>query len=314
VGIVSEEDNEDERPSSTLQQFHQDTWKEGQSPQHVTFSLNGPADITSTRQPQVIPDNRQGQNQNEPQDNDSLELLKVHQKMNHTSFSKLQEMARQGTIPRRLAKCRIPLCTACVYSKQTRKPWRNKPAKAQLEKANLNPGEVVSVDQMVSPTHGFIAQMMGILTTQRYRYATIYIDQATKYGYVYLQKTATAEETLKGKLAWELHAQTMGISIKGYHADNGTFRANSWVNSCNASNQTLTFAVVNAHHQNGVAERRIRKLQELTCTSLIHANKRWPKCITAHLWLYALRMASNAFNHIPNLKGQGKQTPYSNVQ
>jgi hypothetical protein len=66
---------------------------------------------------------------------------------------------------------------------------------------------------------------------------------------------------------------------------------------------------VNAHHQNGVAERHIRKLQELTCTSLIHANRHWPKCITAHLWPYALRMASNAFNHVPNLKGQGKQTP-----
>jgi hypothetical protein len=76
---------------------------------------------------------------------------------------------------------------------------------------------------MVSPTHSFITQMTGKLTTARYKYATIYVDQASRLGYVHLQKSATAEETLKGKLAFELFAKGHNVTIKAYHANNGVF-------------------------------------------------------------------------------------------
>ena len=82
---------------------------------------------------------------------------------------------------------------------------------------------VVSVDQMVSPAPGHIAQMTGILTNKRYRYATVYVDQFSKLSFVYLQKTASAEETLDSKIAFEKYSQTKGISIAAYHADNGIF-------------------------------------------------------------------------------------------
>ena len=61
------------------------------------------------------------------------------------------------------------------------------------------PGHLVSVDQLVSPTSGLVAQMMGILTTKRYKYATVYKDQVAKLSFTYLQKTVTAEETIEGK-------------------------------------------------------------------------------------------------------------------
>jgi hypothetical protein len=125
--------------------------------------------------------------------------------------------------------------------------------------------------------------MTGILTTKWYKYTTVYVDQATCLGYVYLQKTASAEKTLNGKLAFELYVRNMGVTIKGYHADNGGFRANAWVNNCNKLDQPMTFAGVNAHHQNGIAERCIRELQDMTCTMLIHSYNRWKHCITANL-------------------------------
>ena len=197
-----------------------------------------------------------------------------------------------------------------MFSKIARKPWRNKPRTQSPRKTSeLQPGQVISVDQMVSPTVGFIAQMTGILTKQRYKYATIYVDQATRYGYVYLQKTASAEETIKGKFAFEQHAKSMGITIKGYHADNGIFRANAWMNSCNQQDQSMTFAGVNAHHQNGIAERRIRELQDMARTMLIHAKNRWSQCITANLWPYAVRAASNALNNAPSLQHPKRKTP-----
>ena len=107
-------------------------------------------------------------------DNLAMEFLSLHCRAGHVSFAaKLQQMARQGSIQRKFSSCPIPVCAACMYGKATRKRWRDKPSKREAEKIELKPGDKVSVDQMVSPTPGLMAQMTGILTTKRYRYATV---------------------------------------------------------------------------------------------------------------------------------------------
>jgi hypothetical protein len=173
----------------------------------------------------------------------------------------------------------------------------------------MKPGYCVPVDQLVFPTPGFVAQMSGILTTARYKCATVYVDQASRLSFTYLQKTASAEETLEGKMAFKLYAKDQGVIISAYHADNGIFRAHNWVQACRMNGQRLTFAGVNAHHQNRMAERRIRSLQELARAMLIHATKQWPKATTANLWRYALRMANMVMNETPNMKDTKKRTP-----
>ena len=281
------------------------TWKPSQQPTTCEFDLDGPQG-----QREISTQGRMTTREKKEDKSPTTELLKIHQKMGHLPFAKLQLLAQQGAMPKHLANCEVPVCSSCMFSKMGRKPWRGKPSLQSARPTHtLKPGEVVSVDQLVSPTVGFIAQLTGILTTQRYRYATIYVDQATRYGYVFLQKTATVEETLKGKNAFEQHASSMGISIKGYHADNGIFRANAWMSSCNQQDQAMTFAGVNAHHQNGVAERRIKELQDMARTMLIHANNRWPQCITANLWPYAVRAASEALNNAPSFQHPKRKSP-----
>jgi hypothetical protein len=54
------------------------------------------------------------------------------------------------------------------------------------------------------------------------------------------------------------HGSKKGVKVQHYHADNGIFCAHKWVLDCRAKGQGLTFAGVNAHHQNGRAEARIR--------------------------------------------------------
>lgn len=237
-------------------------------------------------------------------------LLKYHHRFGHVSFYSLQQMAREGIIPHRLAKCPIPVCSACLYAKATRRAWRSRSTTNNDETEVIKkPGYCVSVDQLVSPTPGFVAQMTGILTTARYTCATVYVDQASRLSFTYLQKTASAEETLEGKIAFELYAKDRGVLVTAYHADNGIFRAHKWVQACRMNGQRLTFAGVNAHHQNGMAERRIRSLQELARAMLIHATKRWPKATTANLWPYAIRMANMVLNETPNMKDDKKRTP-----
>ena len=49
--------------------------------------------------------------------------------LRHVSFFKLQEMACQGILPQRLAQCKIPSCSACLYGKATKRAWRSKQEK-----------------------------------------------------------------------------------------------------------------------------------------------------------------------------------------
>ena len=156
----------------------------------------------------------------------------THYRFQHISFPKLQEMACQGILPRRLAHCKISSCSACLYRKATKRAWRSKQGKQRQRKKALKPGEVIYVGQMVSPVPGLIARMVGFLTKQHYKYATVFVDQASRMGFVYLQKTCSAEETIEAKRAFEQYAENRGVRVQAYHADNGIFKAKKWVEEC----------------------------------------------------------------------------------
>ncbi len=191
-----------------------------------------------------------------------------------------------------------------------KRPWRGKKEKKyESMDHTLNPGDKVAVDQLVSRTPNLIAQMTGRLTTKRYKYTTIYVDIASRYGYTHLQKSADAEETVQGKYIFEAHMASIGVTIKGYHADNGIFRAHKRVDLCRMKQQSLSFADVNAHHQNVYAERRICELQESARDMLIHAHQKWPGNISTNLWTCALHMASEIYNTSPCFQLDGNKTP-----
>ena len=97
-------------------------------------------------------------------------------------------MARQGILPRRLAQCKIPTCSACLYGKATKIAWRSKQERQRQWNQILKPGKVISVDKMVSPVPELIAQMVGFLTKQCYKYATVFVHQASQMGLVISRK------------------------------------------------------------------------------------------------------------------------------
>jgi Reverse transcriptase (RNA-dependent DNA polymerase)/GAG-pre-integrase domain len=242
---------------------------------------------------------------------DSEQLLRWHNKLSHVSMKRIQRMARNGYLPSNISNCKMPLCQSCLYGKQTRKPWRSKPSKNQVP-TNIatRPGECVSVDQLESSTLGLIGQMKGKLTKSRYRVATVFVDHYSNLGYVYLQTTTNAAETLQAKMEFEKYTRSYGVVIEHYRADNGRFSDNLWRDDIISKGQRLSFCGVGAHHQNGRAEKRIRDAQDHARTSLICANRRWPDAIDARLWPYALRQAIDAINKTPFPSSVTGETPY----
>ena len=114
---------------------------------------------------------------------------------------------------------------------------------------------------------------------------------------------------VEAKQAFEQECMKDGVRVQHYHADNGIFHSKEWKTDGNNKGQGLTFAEVDAHHQNGKAEARICRLQELTRSMLSHAQRKWPQEISANLWPYALRMANDSINETPNMKDEQWRSP-----
>jgi hypothetical protein len=96
----------------------------------------------------------------------------------------------------------------------------------------------------------------------------------------------------------------MGVRIRHYHADNGRFAANGFMNAVKRHQQTKYFCGVSAHFPNGIAEKRIRYIQEQARIMLLHAKSRWPKVVSVHLWPYVLR-SSNQLRQVTPYKEDG---------
>jgi len=139
-----------------------------------------------------------------------------HHRLYHLPFWRLFQYAEKGYIPKRLLVCqdKPPLCVACQFGQAHRRPWRHKGKKhGSIRQAeHVNPGDGVSVDQIVSAQPGLIPQMAGFLTSDRIWGCTTFCDHVTDYVYVHLMRNFTLEETLLAKQAFET-----GGSHRGPH-------------------------------------------------------------------------------------------------
>jgi hypothetical protein len=229
------------------------------------------------------------------------ELIRWHYRLGHLPFPRLKILAETGQIPKRLAKVIPPRCAGCLFGAMTKVPWRTKGKQDTTIFSATKAGQVVSVDQMISTQVGFVAQLEGRLTTQRYRAATVFVDHFSRLKFIYLMTSLSSEETVAAKKAFERFASNNGVHIQQYHCDNGRFADKAFINHCEQQQQHITYCGVNAHFQNGIAEKAIRDIQEQARKQLLHARSRWPEVIHLALWPYALRMAVHLHNTVPSL-------------
>jgi hypothetical protein len=94
---------------------------------------------------------------------------------------------------------------------------------------------------MISTTPGLIPQSTGKLTNRRFCATTVFVDSHSDYTHVSLQEDLTMDTTLDAKLDYERHASSVGVTVKGYHANNGRFPDAVWRDSCFALKQTFQF-------------------------------------------------------------------------
>jgi hypothetical protein len=147
---------------------------------------------------------------------DQAELMRWHYRLGHLTFDKLKQLALNGKIPKKLAHIKPPKCAGYLFGVTTKIPWCSKESKSSHEVfIATKPGEMVSVNQMVSTKVGFFAQLKGKLTKKRYRCCTIFVDYYSRLCFVHNQIDDSSVETVAAKHAFEKFAAEHGILKQG---------------------------------------------------------------------------------------------------
>jgi hypothetical protein len=214
------------------------------------------------------------------------QLIRVHHRLGHLGFDSIQRLARLGLLPQQLATCPKPLCSSCQLGKAHRVALPS--PGAPLDSGHLLPGDCVSVDQLESNTPGLVPQTRGLLTKTTFQAATLFCNHASRFLHLACHSSTGALEAIAAKRTFEREAAHANVHIKQYRADNGIFNSSAWKTTCDALQQQTLYCGVNAHHQNGIAERQIRTIVDCSRMMLLHAIHKWPDVIHVDLWPYAL--------------------------
>ena len=159
-------------------------------------------------------------------------------------------------------------------------------------------GDGVSVDQIVSAQPGLIPQMSVFLTNQRLWGATTFVDHVSDYVYVHLMGYLSLTETFLAKSAMDKVMSQDGRTVNHYHAKNGRFDDNGFIDAVNGKYQKITFCGVGAHHQNGIIENNNKILTTGGHTLLIHGRYMWPNMIDEMFWPFSIKDFAERLNSL----------------
>ena len=240
-------------------------------------------------------------------------LLKWHYKFGHKNLPAVQKLLRVtpfGTEKYlQASKCHLPKCAICEYAKAHRKSTNgpvqkeNATTDGALKVNDLRPGSSVSVDHFESRLKGRTYTSFGRTTSEQYVGGCVFVDHMSGKVHVEHQLGFSGSETIRAKQSYEQMALHHGVLVQNYLADNGIFKANKFVEHLRNHNQKVKYCGVNAHHQNGVAERSIRTVSEMSRAMLLHASSHWKHGVDASLWPMAVDYAAFVYNNVPNDKG-----------
>jgi hypothetical protein len=241
-------------------------------------------------------------------------LLSWHFRFGHLSFKSTQWVIRSGIFGRTpllssAGKCEHPKCAACEYGKARRRPTKSSVTRSVPERENvlktnvLFPGQRVSMDHFECSARGRLTNSLGKTPAdQMYRGGAIFVDQSSGYVFIQPQVTFSSRETLQAKLNFERMCLSSGVMVNTYMSDNGVFNSNELNADIVSKNQDARYSGVGAHHHNGIAERAIQTISNMSRTMMLHAAVRWPDLADSSLWPLAMDYAAYTYNHMPSIE------------
>ena len=135
------------------------------------------------------------------------------------------------------------------------------------------------MDQIISSQPGLIPQMSDFLTNQRLWEVTTFVDHISNFVYVNLMRFLSIAETFLARAAMEKTRAQDSRTVFHYHANNGRFADNGFVEAINSNDQKIKFYGLGTHHQNGIIKNKNKLITKRACTLLLHGIRMWPQMI-----------------------------------
>ena len=209
--------------------------------------------------------------------NVNVEMNVWHSRLCHVNLGCMSRLAVLNLIPK-FDVAKSSKCHTCVEAKQPRKPHKAAVAR------ELAPLELI---------HSDICEMNGILTKGGKRYFITFIDDCTRYCYVYLIKTK--DEALHYFKTFKAEAENqLEKHIKRLRSDRGgEYFSNEFSEFCAVHGIIHERTPPYSPQSNGIAERKNRTLTDLVNAMLETAglSKEW--------WGEAILTANHVLNRVP---------------
>ncbi|RVW76960.1 Retrovirus-related Pol polyprotein from transposon TNT 1-94 [Vitis vinifera] len=192
--------------------------------------------------------------------------------------SRIERLAKDGPL-KELKVGTLPVCESCLEGKMTKRPFSAKGERAKV------PLEIIHTD---------VCGPLNVKARGGYEYFVTFIDDYSRYGYVYLiQRKSEAFEKFKEFRA-EAEKQ-LSKSIKTLRSDRGGEYLVYEFKDYLIENGILSqLTAPGTPQQNGVAERRNRTLLDMMRSMMSYSS------LPTSFWGYALQTAVYILNIVPS--------------
>ena len=211
---------------------------------------------------------------------DSNSLFLWHNRLAHVGLSTIKRIVKCGLIAcdtKKFEKCEI-----CVKSKMIKKPFHS------VERSS----------NLLDLIHSDLCELNGMLTRGGNRYFLTFIDDCSRFTYVFLLKNKS--ETFNAFKVYKTEVENqLGKNIKVLRSDRGGEYFSSEFNSfCEEYGIIHECTAPYTPQHNGIAERKNRTFLEMVNAMLLHAK------LNFNLWGEALLTACHILNRIPMKKNE----------
>ncbi|MCQ7016867.1 DDE-type integrase/transposase/recombinase, partial [Clostridioides difficile] len=201
-----------------------------------------------------------------------------HLRLGHINLNRIQRLIADGPLGS-LEVEDYPTCESCLEGKMTKRPFKAKGYRAK---------------DVLELVHSDLCGPMTIQARGGYEYFVTFIDDYSRYGYIYLmrRKSECFERFKEFKADAE---KRQGKCIKSLRSDrggeylSGEFR--SYLSEVGIQSQ---LSAPGTPQQNGVAERRNRTLMEMVRSMMSYGE------LPDSFWGYALETAAYILNMVPS--------------
>ncbi|GJU90938.1 retrovirus-related pol polyprotein from transposon TNT 1-94 [Tanacetum coccineum] len=207
-----------------------------------------------------------------------------HGRLGHVNFNSMRRLIKFNSIPNFHIDSKYK-CETCVEAKLTRTPFKS-------VKRTTEPLDMIHTD---------ICDLKSLPTKGGNKYFITFIDDCTKYCYVYLLKSK--DEAIDKFVLYKTEVENqLGKKIKVVRSDRGGEYVAPFAELCAKHGIRHEFTAPYSPQQNGIAERKNRTLKEMVTAMLISSG------MSQDMWGEAILTATYLLNKIP--RKEKEETPY----